>query len=482
MSDKCTICNNKNESDDWIQCDICLDWFHTPCVRLLASDVKDLHSYHCVECARDHGPLVQRRKLKRTKTKIDYIALDQGEVFAVDKEVHPHLHKFLQYTPDASCIDITDELTADYALRTRLTKPVLVPRAASRGIGGMKFPQNPTDITIDYIAECVGDDEPVEVMDVLSQQGSGGWTMGRWRDYFKTEKSDRDRIRNVISLEISQVEGLGRDFVRPQMVRDLDILDTVWNDDVLGEKPQVSKYCLMSVLGSYTDFHIDFGGTSVYYTVCSGSKTFLMFPPTEHNLQLYESWCLEEHQNFMWFPEYTIGRKSRGKLSFATGGFAVTLSPGDLFIIPSGWIHAVHTPVDSIVIGGNFLTFMNLATQVRINQIERSTKVPPKFRFPQFNRVLWLAAAHLVFHSTINLLPGPLKQHSDDDSIVGEPRDPIADNGSAQTAIHELYQHLCWHYELSKSNKVARASIPISTVGKDIPQFLSQLSQFSQPL
>ena len=106
MSDKCTICNNKNESDDWIQCDICLDWFHTPCVRLLASDVKDLHSYHCVECARDHGPLVQRRKLKRTKTKIDYIALDQGEVFAVDKEVHPHLHKFLQYLASTSLMSL----------------------------------------------------------------------------------------------------------------------------------------------------------------------------------------------------------------------------------------------------------------------------------------------------------------------------------------------------------------------------------------
>ena len=33
------------------------------------------------------------------------------------------------------------------------------------------------------------------------------------------------------------------------------------------KKPQVQKYCLMSVENSYTDFHVDFGGTSVWYHV-----------------------------------------------------------------------------------------------------------------------------------------------------------------------------------------------------------------------
>jgi len=30
---------------------------------------------------------------------------------------------------------------------------------------------------------------------------------------------------------------------------------------------QVQKYCLMSVGGCYTDFHIDFGGSSVWYHI-----------------------------------------------------------------------------------------------------------------------------------------------------------------------------------------------------------------------
>jgi len=32
-------------------------------------------------------------------------------------------------------------------------------------------------------------------------------------------------------------------------------------------RPIVSKYCLMSVKDCYTDFHVDFGGTSVWYHI-----------------------------------------------------------------------------------------------------------------------------------------------------------------------------------------------------------------------
>ena len=34
----------------------------------------------------------------------------------------------------------------------------------------------------------------------------------------------------------------------------------------------VYRYCLMSVAGCYTDFHIDFGGTSVWYNILHGEK------------------------------------------------------------------------------------------------------------------------------------------------------------------------------------------------------------------
>lgn len=36
-----------------------------------------------------------------------------------------------------------------------------------------------------------------------------------------------------------------------------------------------TRYCLMSVKGCYTDFHVDFGGTSVWYHIHRGGKVGL---------------------------------------------------------------------------------------------------------------------------------------------------------------------------------------------------------------
>ena len=40
-----------------------------------------------------------------------------------------------------------------------------------------------------------------------------------------------------------------------------------------------------------------------------------------------------------------------------------------------GWIHAVYTPVDSLVFGGNFLHSFNMDLQLRIADIEVKTHV-----------------------------------------------------------------------------------------------------------
>ena len=41
----------------------------------------------------------------------------------------------------------------------------------------------------------------------------------------------------------------------------------------------------------------------------------------------------------------------------------------------SGWIHAVYTPLDSLVFGGNFLHSFSIAQQLVVAEIEQSTKV-----------------------------------------------------------------------------------------------------------
>ena len=58
----------------------------------------------------------------------------------------------------------------------------------------------------------------------------------------------------------------------PLVARKLCWVNNVWPSapELKHTKPQVQKYCIMSMQNSYTDFHIDFGGTSVWYHAYSG--------------------------------------------------------------------------------------------------------------------------------------------------------------------------------------------------------------------
>lgn len=48
---------------------------------------------------------------------------------------------------------------------------------------------------------------------------------------------------------------------------------------------------------------------------------------------------------------------------------------GGTFFIPSGWIHGVYTPADSIVFGGNFLHSYGIEKQLQVAHIEEVTHV-----------------------------------------------------------------------------------------------------------
>ena len=58
--------------------------------------------------------------------------------------------------------------------------------------------------------------------------------------------------------------------------------------DTQEEQPSFEHYCLMGTKGSFTQWHVDMGGTSVWYHIHRGTKIFLLVPPTTKNLQLYK--------------------------------------------------------------------------------------------------------------------------------------------------------------------------------------------------
>ncbi|XP_072934476.1 jmjC domain-containing histone demethylation protein 1 [Epargyreus clarus] len=272
------------------------------------------------------------------------------------------------------------DLTPSYLQRNGFTTPLLF----KEKIGlGLRVPTS--NFTVNDVRMCVGSRRMLDVMDVNTQKNIE-MSMKDWQRYY--DDPNKERLLNVISLEFSHTR-LENYVQAPRMVRLIDWVETVWprhlkdqqteSTNALDEMmyPKVQKYCLMSVKGCYTDFHIDFGGTSVWYHILRGAKVFWLIPPTEKNLQLYEKWVLSGKQSDVFFGD-TVEKCIR-----------VHLQAGYTFFIPTGWIHAVYTPSDSLVFGGNFLHQFGIEKQLKIAQVEDVTKVPQKFRYPFFTEMLW---------------------------------------------------------------------------------------------
>ena len=146
----------------------------------------------------------------------------------------------------------------------------------------------PSSFSVKDVVRLVGRDKPLDVIDVATQAEVTGWTLGDWGKYFNNKKA-RTRVLNVLSLEFSNTP-MAKLVRSPRIVRSIDWVDVAWplHRRVERQYPAVQYYCLMSVEGSFTDFHIDFGGTSVWYHVLHGAKRFYFIAPTEANLSIYQ--------------------------------------------------------------------------------------------------------------------------------------------------------------------------------------------------
>ncbi|KAM9794094.1 lysine-specific demethylase 2B-like isoform X3 [Syngnathus typhle] len=282
------------------------------------------------------------------------------------------------------------DFTYEYVQREALQVPLIFKEKEGLGII-MPDPE----FTVSEIKGLVGSRRSVDVMDVSTQKGSE-MSMAQFVRYYETPEEERDKLFNVISLEFSHTK-LENLIKRPTVVDQVDWVDNMWpsylkqsqteGTNVISEMkyPKVQRYCLMSVKGCYTDFHIDFGGTSVWYHVFKGQKVFWLVPPTLHNLALYEDWVLSGKQS-----DIFLGDR-------ADGCQRVELKQGYTFFIPSGWIHAVYTPEDTLVFGGNILHSFNIPMQLTIHEIENRTKVNSKFRFPFYYEMCWYVLERYMY-------------------------------------------------------------------------------------
>uniref|UniRef100_V9PPI9 [histone H3]-dimethyl-L-lysine(36) demethylase n=1 Tax=Bathyctena chuni TaxID=1403704 RepID=V9PPI9_BATCU len=276
----------------------------------------------------------------------------------------------------------SEDITLQNMMRTGFRKPFIV-RAESGKPPGLRVPDS--NFTVKDVERLVSSTRKIDVMDV-STQLSLQMTMHQWAKYFDSDK--RDTLLNVISLEISQTP-LCKLISPPDFVRELDWVETAWppslkvaqtfgNNSLTKMKyPKVQKYCLMSVRGSYTDFHVDFGGTSVWYHIVAGAKVFWLIPPTEENLSKFVKWTLAGKQDDIFFGD------------LVDKCYRVNLYVGDTFFLPGGWIHAVYTPRKSLVFGGKFLHSYNIIGQLQVTAIEDVTKVEARYLYPYFVQMVW---------------------------------------------------------------------------------------------
>ncbi|XP_034836697.1 lysine-specific demethylase phf2-like [Maniola hyperantus] len=363
-----------------IECDCCREWFHGSCVDVKIYHSDDIDKYHCPKCAQTYGPSVLKIPTNNHRA-------DRYEIGAETRPSQagtPAWVRALAARPlrptSASLQRMRPQhFTEEFVRDNGFTRPVIF--NTTEGLD-MKIP-NPATFNVRSVLRYCGAQLEVEVIDVR-RQTTLRMPLADFVEYFETPPELRDdKVLNVLSLEFTDTNMCNL-VDPPGITRRLDWAQNVWPASGEPARPAVQRYCLMSARASYTDFHVDFGGTTVWYHVLHGRKIFYLIPPTTTNLALYQQWSAANNQSERFFGDMVEW--------YGTA----ELGQGETLFIPTGWIHAVYTPCDSLVFGGNLLHSYAIEMQLQIYEIEGRVETPMMFRYPLFEALHWYAAAQLL--------------------------------------------------------------------------------------
>lgn len=436
------VCGQPYDSNRFmIQCDICCDWFHGSCVGVKEIIASDLDKYHCPACAQIHGP-------SKLKMRTNWHRHNPTEIDADTKPVQAGTPVFIKElktrhfsSSDEVIVHLSGhQLTVQYLQEVGFDRPILVSNP-----DGLDMLLPPENFSVRDVEHYIGPDRDVDVIDVTSQADIK-MKLHDFVEYFTNP--NRLKILNVISLEFTNTP-MAPIVEAPYIARKLDWVNYVWPKElpeVPYEKPEVQKYCLMGVEDSYTDFHIDFGGTSVWYHILRGEKVFYLIKPTPANLSLYQRWMMSSTRSETFFGDQV------------DMCYKCVMHKGETMLIPTGWIHAVLTPMDSLVFGGNFLHSLNIPMQLQVYEIEKKIRTPGKFCFPAFEMTNWYAAQALLqeikqINNQGRLLPNylllgvkalilTLKQWNQDKDYNKSRREQIPDGIESQKLMKELSKEI----------------------------------------
>ncbi|KAM8930050.1 lysine-specific demethylase PHF2 isoform 1-T1 [Pelodytes ibericus] len=358
-----------------IECDACKDWFHGSCVGVDEDEAPDIDIYHCPNCEKTHGKSTLKKKRQWHKH-------DTGQATDV-KPVQNGSQVFIKELRSRTFPSAEDvvsklngnQLTVEYIEDSGFTEPVLVPRKDGLGLS---VPA-PTFYVSD-VENYVGPERLVDVTDVTKQKECK-MKLKEFVDYYYS--TNRKRVLNVINLEFSDTR-MSSFVEAPEIVKKISWVENHWPDDALLAKPKVTKYCLICVKDSYTDFHIDSGGASAWYHVLKGEKIFYLIRPASANISLYERWQSASNHCEMFFADQV------------DKCYKCTVKQGQTLFIPSGWIYATLTPVDCLAFSGHFLHSLSCEMQMRAYEVEKRLKIVSLTQFPNYETACWYVGRHLM--------------------------------------------------------------------------------------
>uniref|UniRef100_A0A674NBR0 Lysine-specific demethylase PHF2 n=1 Tax=Takifugu rubripes TaxID=31033 RepID=A0A674NBR0_TAKRU len=353
-----------------IECDACKDWFHGSCVGVDEDDAPDIDIYHCPNCEKTHGKSTRKYKYD-TGQSTDIKAVQNGSQVFI-KELRSRTFP----SADDVLVKLSGtQLTVEHLEQDGFSEPILAQKKEGLGLA-----MPPPTFYISDVENYVGPDVVVDVVDVTKQTDSK-MKLKEFVDYYYS--TNRKKVLNVINLEFSDTR-MNNIVESPQIVRQLSWVENYWPDDALLGKPKVTKYCLICVKDSYTDFHIECGGASVWYHVLKGEQIFFLIKPTSANLSLYERWRSSSNHSEMFFADQV------------DKCYKCTLKQGQTLFIPSGWINAMLTPVDCLAFSGHFIHNLSVEMQMRAYEIEKRLKIGTLTPFPNFETACWYVGRHLL--------------------------------------------------------------------------------------
>ncbi|EGT41573.1 hypothetical protein CAEBREN_12105 [Caenorhabditis brenneri] len=182
-------------------------------------------------------------------------------------------------------------------------------------------------------------------------------------DLFQTKAVYRLTVYNLLSFETSHIPELKELIDIPQFAKDR----TMFNGLVLqNDNYNYDRYVIMSQAGAFTNFHIDFGGTSTYFYQLTGTKIFYFVEPTDANIA-------------------ALGLYIRtNKFDGGPGWFGnipginvkkAALTAGNTLFMAAGWIHAVYTVTDSIAISGSIFDRSRIEMNLKIRKYEKEARM-----------------------------------------------------------------------------------------------------------